>query len=618
MPLIPFQKEDLARASLHPGVILSWEQGLGKTWAAFLWPYLRRASRTIIVAPEGLHRQFRQTAAKHFRLALPVIESTSDLIKHGLHRPAKSPGDGFGKYYIMSYEALTRNGADEFLESTAHACAKRVIDHNAWRRLHGKARLESKDFHNESLHDGIGREEDGIRCLYAPSIATMLATYAAQGAGADCMALDEGTRLQGDDSIVSTQIRRLSPPNRLVLSATPIKNHLDSIFWLAQWACGGTAEPNARFPYGGTTEDRQQFARYHLETDRFITREEERRATDPEWKGYMRKRTSRICNVHRFWKTFASIVIRRRKADCGTDIPERTFHTIDVPFGALQKEAYHQHLTHRPNVTKAGKPIRNARTAIGMQLNILRQAALCPHAESLGDSVHQYPLANLRSHSLWTPKLAGILEVVVERLSLGEQVVIGSPFTAFSNTIQHFLMEAGIKSLLLDGGTTPKKRGKMVQMFKRRQASVAVLGIKAMAEGHSLECCPNLILPGASWAFDENDQLIHRVWRINSPAPVRIYIMKVVASIDQRVIGLYEEKHDSAQLSLDGQLYEDTVTEIDPETLLAEAYRDFSALEETINERVLEKQWPDLKLRLFNAQKTFEDRTPPTPFGLAN
>ena len=41
MKLKLFQKQDLARAALKDGLILSWDTGLGKTWALYLWPLLK-------------------------------------------------------------------------------------------------------------------------------------------------------------------------------------------------------------------------------------------------------------------------------------------------------------------------------------------------------------------------------------------------------------------------------------------------------------------------------------------------------------------------------------------------------------------------------------------------
>jgi hypothetical protein len=80
MKLKLFQKQDLARAALHDGLILSWDTGLGKTWAMFLWPLLKCGFVTVvdaalgrvlklkapvlIVAPGDLHQQITDEAWK--------------------------------------------------------------------------------------------------------------------------------------------------------------------------------------------------------------------------------------------------------------------------------------------------------------------------------------------------------------------------------------------------------------------------------------------------------------------------------------------------------------------------------------------------------------------------
>ena len=52
-----FQRDDLARMTVHDGAILSWEPGMGKTIGTFLTPQIKGAMRTLIVAPEQLHQQ---------------------------------------------------------------------------------------------------------------------------------------------------------------------------------------------------------------------------------------------------------------------------------------------------------------------------------------------------------------------------------------------------------------------------------------------------------------------------------------------------------------------------------------------------------------------------------
>jgi hypothetical protein len=49
--------------------------------------------------------------------------------------------------------------------------------------------------------------------------------------------------------------------------------------------------------------------------------------------------------------------------------------------------------------------------------------------------------------------------------------------------------------VLLDGTTSAKRRGDFAAAFKQNHYSVMVAGLNAMGEGHSFECCSNLILP---------------------------------------------------------------------------------------------------------------------------
>ena len=64
MKLLPFQRRDFAAAALLDGVILSLEQGLGKSFAAFTIPFIWRSPRVLLVAPGDLHSQLAATAAK--------------------------------------------------------------------------------------------------------------------------------------------------------------------------------------------------------------------------------------------------------------------------------------------------------------------------------------------------------------------------------------------------------------------------------------------------------------------------------------------------------------------------------------------------------------------------
>jgi hypothetical protein len=626
-----FQLEDLSRAAMHDGAVVAWEPGLGKSVAAFAWPLVKGAKRILIVAPGGLHQQLRESAQEHFGIHITSLRSHGDARSFRLNLPPR-PGEK-PRFFVTSYTALGFNDGDEWLDGEVgddgEVIVREPCEQKFRRRiadlgdlviaLQAAAKLTGEPSEVKPLVEpyfvGIGEVRHGIRCIWRPTMARMLAGWERCGGGFDCVVVDEGTKLQANDSHVSQGVRALSPKYRLVLTGTPIKNRLESIFWLAWWACGGAERATARWPYAGTTEAKEAFANQHLQHDRFVTREQEseHKAWVREGKKKKRKisrRSARLCNVHRLWKLLAPVVIRRRKEDCGEDIPIKAVHPVFIAPGKAQLAVYKYHLENPPNTKPDGSPIKDQRAVIGMQVNILRQAALHPNSENLAETRNS-TLGTKRSWTPWTPKLAAVLSLVADCLDDGEQVMIGSPFRAFSRAAYGFLREAGVSAVMLDGETDATTRGQLAARFKKKEFSVMVAGINAMGEGHSFESCSRLILPSLSWAFDENEQFTHRVWRINSPKQVRIYPVVTKGTVDERLTELFAEKGDSAALALDGRLFDDKVEEVNLDKLLGDAIRAFDHDAETICETSIEAKWAhSLKPRLGQSEERFREHHP--------
>ena len=142
MNLKTFQKQDLARAALKDGLILSWDTGLGKTWAMYLWPMLkvgfepvpldqqqqitglperiRPKAPILIVAPGDLHQQISDEGMAHFGVRVRRLDSQAafetasrvpgsaltNMSSDG--RPVVPPG-----FYLTSYTQLTTNGVQK-------------------------------------------------------------------------------------------------------------------------------------------------------------------------------------------------------------------------------------------------------------------------------------------------------------------------------------------------------------------------------------------------------------------------------------------------------------------------------------------------------------------------
>lgn len=567
-----FQKEDLARAACRDSLILSWDKGGGKTFAAFAWPLIKESKRTLIVALEDLHPQFRDTAS-HFGLPLLPLSSIADLKAWKLDRP--HAGDK-PKFFVTTFQQLGYNGADEATGKEKSDGTVEYPETLLTKRKQELRRLKSKTTLIEAS-DGVGETRNGITCVWKPSLATMLAVHNSF----DCVVVDEAVRLQATDSYVSIGIRRLDPKYRLALTGTPIKNRLESFFWLGWWVARSPAVANEIWPYDPSSESRERFANDHSQEDRFLTREDAYYEQNNKSRK-IAKRTARICNIHRLWKLVSPLVLRRKKCDFGEEIVSKTFHFVPVPFGYQQYDTYKDWIANPPTESRSGNEIKNQRAKTAILINLLRQVALCPASGKL---------LPYRSDSDMTPKMAAVLSIIAERLALGEQVIVGSEFHDFSTALMGKLKQAGISTIRMDGTIPPKKRGAMATRFKNREFAVMVAGQQAMSEGHSFECCNNLIIPSLAWAFDVNDQLIDRVHRLTSTKPVNIYVVQTTGSIDEPIAKLFKDKSDSSSLTFDGVLTEETVQEVDLMQLADLACQSFRSTSETIDEDDLLRDW---------------------------
>lgn len=591
MTLKPFQIEDLARAALQDGAIIAWEPGMGKSLAAIAWPLVKKARRTLIVAPGSLHHQLSISAAKFFNVFLRPLRTIEEFHDRNLHRPPSATGPP--EFYVTSYQALGLNGGDEWHPQFGHKRQPRTN-----KLLEKKRREWCKRRRIAYDGGGVGEERNGITCVWTPTMARLAAAHDSF----DCVVVDEGTRLQATESRIGASVRLLNPRFRLVLTGTPIKNRLESIFWLAAWAAG----PYGRWPYSPKHSERERFADAFLKSERFITREAKARASGQKAHNTTR-RSNRICAIHRLWKTLAPVIIRRRKTDCGIEIPNKIVKPIVVKPGESQLAVYRYHIENPPlRGKKKGSPPAHRRNQVGMQITNLRLAALCPSAEALADAFTggQGPR---RSWTEWTPKLFACLEIIRERLSRGQQVIIGSPFREFSRILGDKLREAEVPFVLLDGDTSPEERGLLAHDFKSGKYPVLIAGLKAMGEGHSFENCAHLILPGLSYAYDENEQFIHRIWRLTSPGPVTIYPIVMRGSIDEKLHEIFVEKSDASNLAIDGRLFTEPEQDVDLEQILAETIRAFTGNIETVDEQTLILQWETSSRQLRTAGMQFTE-----------
>jgi len=590
MPLAlkKFQLEDYSRLALHKGAIVAHDTGLGKSWAAFLLPFLKLGCEingtlkpkgsVLIVCPGDLIQQMTDEGLRVFKQRVVHIDCQDTFLKFSSVDGKTGRRILPNGYYITSYQALTQNGVEKAPPIAHNDTGEPVIDTT------------------------IGDCKEGIKCVYSPTMADLSwNTF-------DHLMVDEGVRMKGDDTLIGTGIRQMNPRFRDVLSATPIKNRLPDAFWLAHFATGGYDCAHARFPYDGTVSDKESFSNEFMICEHNLTKESEYRRNTGKSRRF-KKLTPQVTSVHKLWKFFAPIILRRRKSNCGEEIVEKVRHVVRVPLGKHQSEVYSYHI-HAKYQDKNGKP------AIGAQLQALRVVAADPTSSLLhyvNDTVGEN--AVYKSQYPYTPKVAATLTKVHQLIAAKEQVVVFSALHDALDTLSNYLRQAGVKHVLLDGRTSQKSRGAQSARFKlgppatagsRASESIPVMlaGVDSMSEGHSFHLCSNVIMVAYSWAYDKFEQAINRVHRLVSPKPVNVYSVICNGSVDRKLEQLIQEKADAAELVLDGRLVTEASTEVNLAEILNIAQADFANRnDDAVDEIELAKGWDELRCKLEVAGK---------------
>lgn len=582
-----FQREDLARGlvkALHGGgVLLSWEQGGGKTVGAagFALACVKNGARNqvLFIAPQDLIVQYREDVKDKLGITVEHITTPAQARRVAKHLAAGGEG-----WYITHYEVLSLMGVkDEPLPPTSFRVpakgGKRVwLDPRAFCPLCHASNDEGWQAESRHVCSAIRTDPATGKkrpCGYVHKRLRVksAAHYLAHSFADGVICIDEGTLAKGDTTHRSRSIRGLRARHRMLCTGTPIANYINQIFWLLWWTCG---DATLRFPYsytGGLGRFEQTFC-----VIEYLYGPE---GSDTEDVRVSRKVLPRITNVSRFWRLGSATIVRRRKVDFGEKLVPITLKTVRVPMGVAQQRLYKHWLStdnfarffawkypdHR--LVKTGQ-IKRYAAACG-QLAKLEYATTAPAAATDQD----WPELDGFEHSNWTPKNLKTLEIVLEHVKKGEKVLVGSDLIETGRWLCQRLQEKGVRAAHIveerDGKAqtvNPRKRAAVMRDFRRGRTQVLLSGIPALRLGHNLDTASVVVIDGLVFSHEMHDQFINRVHRLTSKLPVTVYVMLTIGSLDHDKWELLAAKAAAADLALDGQLADEREDPISLEQVL--------------------------------------------------
>ncbi len=326
----------------------------------------------------------------------------------------------------------------------------------------------------------------------------------------DVIILDEAQRIKNWSTKTAQAIKKLQSRYAFVLTGTPIENRIDDIYSIVNFI--DPARLGSLF----------RFNREYYTFDE--------RGRPEEYK-----------NLDRLHERVKPLMVRRRKADVETELPDRTDRTLFVPMSPIQMEFYKQHEWQVSMlIDKAKKhPLRKEELdRLQRELAMMRMVCDTPY---ILDQEHRI-----------CPKLGEIESILEEVLADSDvKVVIFSEWIKMLSLIRDYCNDEEIGFVWHTGSVPQKKRRDEINRFKSDPQARIFLSTDSGGVGLNLQNASVVINCDLPWNPAKLEQRIARVWRKHQQRPVTVVNLVSEKTIEHRMIETLANKQGLADAVLD-------------------------------------------------------------------
>lgn len=338
--------------------------------------------------------------------------------------------------------------------------------------------------------------------------------------------LDEAQAIKNAGSTQTRAVKKLQAACRLVLTGTPVENHLGDLWSLFDFCCPGLLGSAKQFKL-------------------FVKQLNERQ--DAQAFGAMRR-------------LVRPYILRRLKSDPNIvpDLPDKTEMRTECGLSKKQAALYER------TVKDLAERLENAdgMARRGLVLSMLMQLKqICNH-----------PAQHL-SHATYAPEDSGKFErlrllcaPITERQ---EKVLVFTQFQALTQPLANFLAGVfGRAGLVLHGGTPVGKRAELVRAFQDEQGPpFFVISLKAGGSGLNLTAACHVIHFDRWWNPAVENQATDRAFRIGQKRNVLVHKFVCRGTVEERIDAMIQSKQAVADQLLN-QESETQLTEMSDAELL--------------------------------------------------
>ena len=318
--------------------------------------------------------------------------------------------------------------------------------------------------------------------------------------------LDEGQTIRNPATAAAKAAFALKARQRVILSGTPVENHLGDVWSLTH------------FLNPGLLGDYKSFTR------RFRTPIEKR--GDREVEARLRARVR-------------PFILRRTKAEVAADLPAKTEIAERVDLNTQQIDLYESTrliMVERVREMLARKGLARSSIVVLDALLKLRQVCCDPRLVKG---------ASAKARAGGSAKLDRLFELLDQLRSEGRKALLFSQFTSMLTLIAETLDADKRRYAWLTGDTVD--RAEPVRRFQSGEVDLFLISLKAGGAGLNLTEADTVILYDPWWNPAVEAQAIDRAHRIGQSKPVFVHRLIAAGTVEEKMLALQSRKRALAE-----------------------------------------------------------------------
>ncbi len=316
--------------------------------------------------------------------------------------------------------------------------------------------------------------------------------------------LDEAHNIKNRGTKTSAACMDIQATHRIILTGTPVQNHLGELWNLFQFINPGLL---------GTYE---QFSQKYIIP---IENMEER------------SRQTQLQSM------VAPFMLRRTKQAVVKELPDKTEINLSVEL-TQQEMAIYEVIRREAEQKFKEEGEQLSVNALAEITRLRRTACSCELTDP--------------TWSGGSSKVTTFMELVQNIVDGGHTVLVFSQFTGFLALIQRALDEVKLPYFYLDGSVPIKQREQLVTDFQKGKRPIFLISLKAGGVGLNLTAANYVIHLDPWWNPAIEQQATDRAYRIGQTQAVTVYHLISQHTIEEKILRLHESKRALSESILEG------------------------------------------------------------------